>query len=454
MSRQRVSVLVDPLRKLLRRGARAHAGNLLGKLRPVEVARLIDYLNEEESSEVFALMMRDNPSRVAEMLSELEPLEAVRISEGLPEEELTGLVAELPSDDAAELIAAMPEDVADRIMELLADAAAAPLEGLLRYEEETAGRIMTPEVFALHEDTTVQEAINALRDSRAAQLEMVFYLYVTDDRDHLVGVCSLRDLLLASPSQPLRTVMSPRVISVSVHTDQEEVARLVARYNFLALPVVDEQNKLVGVVTVDDVIDVIRDEETEDILLMVGVGEGEDDILGASLWRSTLTRLPWLLVAFVGGVIASQIIGHFEPILARVVALAAFIPVIAGMGGNIGTQSAIIIVRGLATGRITSGQAWRVVLRQLGVGSAVGLMFGVLLGLLAGVLFPGSGGLGFVVGLGITVSMVVAALVGTAMPVLFDRLGVDPAVATGPMVTTSVDVLGVLTYFGIATLAL
>ena len=334
MRRQRVGMLVDPLRRLLRRGALGHVANLLSKLHGADVARLTGFLNEDESREVMVVLLRDVPELAADVFSELGPVAAVRYFEGMEDSEITNVLAELASDDAAVLVSALPEDVAERILLLLERENRRQVEGLLGYEEETAGRIMSPQVFALHEDDSVGQAIDALRTSRSEELEMVFYLYVVDDRGHLVGVCSLRDLLLSDPRDTLKSVMRPRVMAVGVDTDQEEVARIVARYDYLAVPVVDDENKLVGIITVDDIIDIIREEESEDILLMAGVGEDEQEVLMAPLWRNTWLRLPWLFTAWIGGVLASQVIGHFEGLLTEVVALAAFIPVIAGMGGQ------------------------------------------------------------------------------------------------------------------------
>lgn len=464
MARQPVRVLVDPLRKLLRRGARGHVQNMLAKLHAADVARLFDYLNDQECDEVFGLMASEEPGRMAEMVSELSPEDTIRLFDRLPEQKTAQIVAALDSDDAAELLAAMPDEAAEQVLGLLRDSDSAPIEGLLLYEDETAGRIMSPEVFALEEHMAVEDAISEIRGSAGQDFEMVFYLYVVDDRYHLVGVCSLRDLLLASPDALLADVMNHRVISVRTDTDQEEVARLVARYDYLALPVVDHENKLVGIITVDDVIDVIQEEETEDMLLMAGVGDGDgEEVLRAPLWRNAWLRLPWLCAAFAGGMVASRFIAGYEAILTEVVALSYFIPIILGMGGNAGTQSATIVVRGLATGRITREQGIRFVFREVRVALTMGVIFGLgVVGLLVGLgelgLMPvevsGSSQplvLGMVVGLAITVTMTLAASVGTSMPIVLDRLGADPAIATGPFVTTAIDVLGVLAYFSIAT---
>jgi len=457
MARQQVAVLVDPLRKLLSRGATSHAANMLRKLHAADVARLFNYLPVEQRTEVFEMMLHESPERAADLICELEVSTAVGLLTPLPDAKIAAILAELDSDDAAEIVPAMPEEQAVRVLQVMQDSASEPIEGLLSYKEETAGRIMSPEVFALADHMSVSDAIAALRHSRSEDLEMVFYLYVVDERRHLVGVCSLRELLLAGQGKPLLEVMNPRVTSVNTHTDQEDVARLVARYDLLALPVVDDENKLVGIITVDDVIDIIRDEESEDMLLMAGVGEGtEEGVLAASLLRSIWLRLPWLLAAWMGGMVASEIItdyqGNFSSAFA--ISLAAFIPIVAGMGGNAGTQSATIVVRGLATGKIGAVGRFRVVLKEVRVAFVMGVLLGGLAAAIVPLLPEGSMQLGLIVGCSIAASMTIAATVGTTMPILLQRLGVDPAVATGPFVTTSIDVLGVLTYFTIAQVVL
>jgi len=463
MARQQVAVLVDPLRKLLSRGATGHAANMLKKLHAADVARLFNYLRVEQRSTVFALMLRESPERAADLICALDVPVAVGLLEDLPDEQVASVIAELDSDDAAEIIPAMPEEQAERVLDIMKDSASEPIEGLLAYEEETAGRIMSPEVFALEEHVSVADTIAALRTSRSEELEMVFYLYIVDDRRHLVGVCSLRELLLADPAAELNVIMGPGVTSVNTATDQEDVARLVARYDLLALPVVDDENKLVGIITVDDVIDIIRDEETEDMLLMAGVGEGdEEEVLRAPVWKNALQRFPWLLAAFGGGIGAWQIYEYFSGPLGTgeagssevplIIILAGFMPIIAGMGGNSGTQSATIVVRGLATGRIHGDQDFRVVLREVGVAMMMGVTFGVLLALVAGAIDGDRIDplMRVVLGLAIAVSMTTAALVGASVPMLIRRLGFDPAIATGPVVTTAIDVVGVAAYFSIA----
>jgi magnesium transporter len=320
------------------------------------------------------------------------------------------------------------------------------------YPEDTAGGIMIPESFALHEETTVEEAISILQHSENS--EMVFYVYVVDDDRHLKGVCSLRQLLMVNPGKQLKDFMIQQVVSVLPETDQEEVARLVGRYNILALPVVDEDNHLLGIVTVDDIIDVIREEATEDFLQMAGAGR-DREILLKSTAEESRARFPWLFATWIGGIIASFIVGAHNELLEQVVALAAFMPIIAGMGGNVGTQSATIVIRGLATGRVNIREAWKVIFKEFKVGLILGLSYGIALIILVNFLYPFSGlKVAMVVGIGISAVMILAALVGTIAPIILDKFNVDPAIATGPFVTTSIDILGLLIYFNIGLLIL
>jgi magnesium transporter len=308
--------------------------------------------------------------------------------------------------------------------------------------------MMTTDIFTLYQDTSCGDALKTLQDQEEA--EMVFYLYITDDDDCLVGVASLRALATTPSETLLRDIMAKRIHSVRPETDQEDVAQIVAQYNYLAVPVLDSDNHLLGLVTVDDVVDVIREEATEDFLRMAGAGKDREILLKSS-WENAKARLPWLFASWIGGIIAATIIGRFEHMIQSMLALAAFIPVIMGMGGNIGTQSSTIIVRGMATGRIEIGSEMKILLKEMRVGLILGGLYGIMLGIFAYFkFFDADPMLGVVVGLSIWCSMLIAAVVGTFIPMFLRKVDIDPAIATGPFVTTSVDILGVFLYFMIA----
>jgi magnesium transporter len=309
---------------------------------------------------------------------------------------------------------------------------------------------MSPDFIAIMEDVTAGDAIRIVQDS--PDVEMAFYIYVVNTHGSLIGVVSLRQLVTSRPDVQLHDIMNPHVVSVRTDEDQEDVARLVSRYDFLAVPVVEEPSRLVGVVTVDDVIDVIREEATEDILKMAGAGEEWDE--SHSVLGSVKSRAPWLAAAWIGGIVASFVIGHYEGTLQKYLPLAAFIPIIMGMAGNVGTQSLTIVVRGLATRRIDTKKFWSVAGREVATGFLLGILYGAALGAV-GYLRMGYDlatnvmTLAVIVGVAAAASMTVAALLGAATPLLFARLHIDPAVATGPFVTTTIDVLGVLVYFNL-----
>jgi magnesium transporter len=348
-------------------------------------------------------------------------------------------------DDAADLLRELPREQVDRILEHMGPGAG-EVEGLLGYREDTAGALMTPDYFALEEDLTAKEAIERIQQQGEAQAS--FYVYVIDKLGQLVGVLSLRQLIMQPPYRQLKDCMVQRPIRVTSDTDQEEVARLVARYDLLAIPVVDSTNRLVGAVTVDDVIDVMREEATEDILKLAGTTLEETRLPGPL--RAAWIRLPWLAASFVGGFLAILLVGRFEGVLAQTVQLAFFMPIIMGMGGNVGNQCAMVIVRGLATGRLELAPVGKLIGREMATGLILALVFGLGLGGVAAALGLGPRALPLVVGLGIVGSILIAAMLGTVLPILFRKAGADPAIASGPFVTTITDVMAIVAFFLIA----
>lgn len=449
MQLHKVHVMATSVRKLLRRKAFEHVSNLLGKLHPSDVSAVIGELAERDRVAVFQILIRKDPGRAAEVLNDLGVERGRELLLKFPLEQASLLLQELESDDAALFISSLPEEVSDQLLQRMKVEESAKVQGLLQYEEETAGRIMTPHVYALREELTVSEAISALQTSQ--DLEMVFYLYVVDDRGHLVGVISLRQLLMVAPSTPLKKIMSTDVISVTTETDQEEVARQVAQYDLLAIPVVDHENKLVGVITVDDVIDVIEDEATEDILYMAGV-ESDDHVYSSPV-TSVRKRFPWLLVNLATAMLAATVVAYYEPTIARFSYLAVFLPVVAGMGGNAGTQTLTVIVRGLALGEVSWSNARAALLKEMLVGIANGIAIGILAGVVAYV-WKANYLLGAILGSAMIINMFVAGVAGTLLPLILKKLNIDPAIASGIFLTTFTDVVGFLSYLGLAALLL
>ncbi|MEE2755835.1 MAG: magnesium transporter [Myxococcota bacterium] len=445
----RLQLLRESLQKLLRRNAGNHVERLLVRTRAADVAVVMRFLDERQQGRVFDLLPDDDCR--ADTLAELDDHLVSDLIGHRSERELAPIIAAMSADDQADILALLPEKLRTSLIDALRPADKEEVEDLLHYDAETAGGIMSPEFFALPSSTTVSQAIQALQASD--DVEMAFYIYVVNDPGHLVGVVSLRALVTHPPTATLETLMVSDVISVVTNTDQEEVARLAARYNLLAIPVVDEANSLVGIVTIDDVIDVIREEATEDILKMAGADETAYE--NHSVLRNFRTRAPWLFATWLGGLSASVLISAFEYQLQATVALAAFIPIVLGMGGNVGIQTATIIVRGLATGHVSEGVGLQYLWRETIIGVFLGVLYGTLIGLYTAVAYGDSGAvfqLSLTVGLSVLASMASSAAVGAFTPLLFDRMRIDPAIATGPIVTTSVDVLGILVYFWTATL--
>jgi len=450
MPQRKLDVVLDSVKRLMRMGATANLVNLLQKQYPADLAQLFSELPDKERQTAFTLLAERNSKLAMEALSELGPEAAAALLRDRTAEEIVKLTQELPSDDAAALIDYLPEELSSAVLELLQKRPAGGDVGdLLEYAEKTAGRIMNPKVFALAEDITAGEAITALQGSR--DVEVVFYLYVIDVRRHLVGVVSLRRLLLVAPDTPLKRIMTTDLISVRADMDQEEVARLVASYNLLAIPVVDEENKLVGVITVDDVIDVIKDEATEDVYRLAGVA-GDDRVFTPAR-ESLRKRLPWLLINLATAFLAASVVGLFKNTIDKVVALAIYMPVVAGMGGNAATQTLTVIVRGIALGELTWSNTRKALFKEAVVGMGNGIACGAI-GALVAWLFSSDPWLGGILAMAMIINMFVAATAGTLIPLMLRALKVDPALASSVFITTLTDVFGFFSFLGLATVFL
>ena len=446
-AQRRIDLIVESVRRLLRVGATSNLLNLLQKQHPADLAQIFTELPEKERHGVFNVLVEKNGRLAMEALSELGPESGAELLALRPADEIARLTQEIPSDDAAALIDHLPEELSSAVLDLIRPKPGGGVSELLEYEEKTAGRLMNPNVFALSEELTAGEAITALQAAR--DVEMVFYLYIVDERRHLVGVVSLRRLLLVPPDTPLKRIMTSDIYSARVDTDQEEVAREVASYNLLAIPVVDTENKLAGVITVDDVIDVIKDEATEDVYRLAGVSK-DDGVLtppGDSLRR----RLPWLLVNLLTAFVAAAVVSLFQGTIQKVVVLATFMPIVAGMGGNAATQTLAVIVRGLALGELTLANARQVLLKEGLVGLGNGVANGLIGGLIVG-LFSHDWILGSILAMAMIINMFVAATAGTLIPLGLRAAKVDPALASSVFITTFTDVFGFFSFLGLATI--
>jgi magnesium transporter len=342
-----------------------------------------------------------------------------------------------------------PEEKQKEILEKIEVEDLEDVEEIMSYPDDSAGSIMTKETFTLNQNTTIKESIKKLQ--AVPENDKIFYVYVLDNKEKLVGVVSLRNLVTSKNTKKLKDIMIKDIHAATSETDQEEVAKTVAQYNYLALPVVNQQNRFLGVVTIDDVVDIVREEASEDFLQMAGVGKDREILLKSPI-ENAQSRAPWIFASLIGGICAAAIIGYFDHLIKEMIVLAAFIPVIIGIGGNIGTQSSTIIVRGLATGRVDVGNTSSLVIKEIIVGAILGTLYGALIGFASE---PITGtqieGLGLVIGLSIGCSMTIATAVGASVPLILKKLSFDPAISTGPFVTTAIDILGVALYFMIAS---
>jgi magnesium transporter len=447
MAQRKIDVVLDSVKRLIRIGATANLVNLLHKQHPADLAQVFSELGEKDRQASFSLLVERNSKLAMEALSELGPEGGAALLADRSPEEIARLLHDLPSDDAAAVIDNLPEPLSAAVLELIEKRPGDEVGDLLEYDEQTAGRIMNPKVFALSEDMTAGESITTLQGAR--DVEMVFYLYVVDARRHLVGVVSLRRLLLVPPPTPLKRIMTTELTSVRTDTDQEEVARLVASYNLLAIPVVDEENKLVGVITVDDVIDVIKDEATEDVYRLAGVAG--DDRVFSSAGESLRKRVPWLEVNLVTAFLAASVVSLFEGPIKALPVLAVLMPIVAGMGGNAATQTLTVIVRGIALGELTWANSRKALFKEATVGLGNGFACGFVALLVVGI-WKHDWILGLILGAAMVINMFVAATAGTLIPLALRAMKVDPALASSVFITTLTDVFGFASWLGLATL--
>jgi magnesium transporter len=437
------------LELLLNQGNLEGAKALLVPVQPVDIAEAIEGLPESMQVIAFRLLSKAEAIEVYEYLDSAVQQSLVQ---EFKRQEVLDIVDKMSPDDRAKLFDELPAKVVRRLLAQLSPGERQATAILLGYEEDTAGRIMTPEYISLKESLTVNQTLERIR-SLANASEVIYYLYVTDASRHLTGIVSLRDLVLSTPENNLSAIMTRDVVSVHTDTDQEEVARTIQRYDLLAVPVVDREDRLVGVVTVDDVIDILEQEATEDIYALGGLQSDGDNYFQTNLITVARRRVVWLFVLLLTNTVTGTIIRSQEDILQQVVTLAAFIPLLTGTGGNVGAQSSTVVIRGLNTEEISDMGPGKVVFRE----ALAGILLGLILGLVATVWAFWLQGNAFVavsVGSSLIAIALLASLAGSALPFLFRSLGLDPALMSAPFITTAVDVLGVLIYFSIAKLIL
>jgi magnesium transporter len=442
-------IAVSSARKFINIGSLSRLWNLVNKLHAADIASLTEHLTFRERMVLFNTLYEKDKETAADVVREFDPEDAAQILKACPVDQITELFHMSAPDDVAAIMPLLPEDLKEAVLEAMEDKPSEDLLELLEYEEETAGRIMSPNFYALNQNTKVSDTITAMQ--LGGDVESAFYLYVVDDLDHLVGVVSIRQVLFRRPDTSLKSFMNTDIISVTTDTDQEIVARNVADYNLVAIPVVDAENVLVGVVTVDDIIDVIDKEATEDMYKMVSL-DSTDRIQDRPL-SSVKKRLPFLLFSLLTASIAPAIVHGFTGTIEKVVQLAVFIPLVMALGGIAGNQTIAIIVREIAIGQTDWLSTRKALLKEIIVGLINGLVIGSITGILSFLLFNNYFH-GIIIGVAIIINLFIAAFMGTLIPLILKLIKLDPALGSVNLLTMCTDSIGVLTYLGLGTLFL
>ena len=437
--------LIESIKELMASGRDERLTALLDDAHAADISQVVRELTLPEQVRLFRLL---NPQQAGAVLAELDDQVLLELVRALDETEVSKILDQMPSDDVVEVVEELPKEQAEKILDLMEEEKSEEVQELLEYGEGTAGRLMSPHFVAVHEHVTVAQAIDHIRKSVGG--EDAFYgLYVVDDHEHLVGVVPLHRLVTAEPTTPIRVIRTEDVASVTADTDQEEVARVVERYNVLEVPVVDADRRLLGRISVDDVIDVIHEEATEDIQRLGGVA-GDETVLAPP--RDVFPkRLMWRLINLGTAVLAASVIGLFEGSIQALATLAIFMPIVASMGGIGTTQTATVVVRGIALGEMNRHVLTRVMTKELWLGFTTGVANGVILALIA-YLWKGQILLSVILGVALVFNMLVAAVVGTLVPMALRAFQIDPAIASSVIITTFTDVCGFFSFLGLATL--
>ncbi|WP_113754311.1 magnesium transporter [Priestia endophytica] len=415
-------------------------------LHSYDQAQFYEELNEEERLILYDFLSPEEMASIFESIEVSEEEYKELLGEMMPDF-AANMLADMYADDAVDVLNELDKEQVASYLTIMDDEAADEIKELLHYEESTAGSIMTTEYVAIYANETVSSAMRILKE-KAPVAETIYYVFVIDDEKRLVGVISLRDLIVAEDNTLIREVMSERVVAVSVAEDQEKVARTMRDYDFLALPVVDFQHHLLGIITVDDVMDVIDEEASDDYSKLAGISDVDDTI--RTPFSAAKKRLPWLVILLFLGMLTANLIGQFEETLDKVAILAVFIPLIGGMAGNTGTQALAVAVRGIATGEADKESKWKLIVREGLTGVITGGSCGILVVFVV-YIWQHSFVLGLLVGASIFATLIAATIAGALVPIIMHKFKIDPAVASGPFITTVNDIISVLIYFGLAT---
>jgi len=419
-------------------------------------ADLADIFPELKSEERLLCFKNIDEEKAADLIEYLSPQLQVELLGDIDEELASRIISKLPHDSAADVLGDMEDKESESYLDKLPDKFSAEVRELLTYNEDTAGGIMTPVVMTVKVGMTVEEVLSSIRVQAQQDNVELYYVYVTDKQNHLLGVISLRKLLTSPIEQTVEDIMITDIVRLHVDDFQDYIADIFMKYQYNAMPVVDLYNRLKGMVTWDDVQDIVEEETTEEIYTSSGISTDvvdEDEILSGNIFNAVRARMPWLFITLIGELIAVQVGNHFDSTIHTVPIIAIFMPLLAGLGGNIGTQSITLMVRGLSTGQVTLSSAFKHIFREMFVGLLIGATFGLMVALLTWG-WRGNVYLGLVVGMSMLINMTMATVIGTFTPFVLKNFKIDPAVASGPMIATTIDIVGLSVYFTLVTVFL
>ncbi|EKB47716.1 magnesium transporter [Cecembia lonarensis] len=410
-----------------------------------DIAALLDELNMDEAIYVLRLL---EASTAADILIELEEDSLVKVIREMQPSELAGLIEKMDSDDAVDILILMPTKEREDVISYLQEKEkSANILDLLRYDEDSAGGLMAKEFIKANQNWNVVQTIEEIR-RQAEKVEKIYSIYVVDNKQHLLGRVSLKKIILASSDTKISNIYESDLISVPTHMDGEEVAEIMRKYDLESVPVVNAKNKLVGRITVDDILDLIREQSEEDMQAMTGISADVEE--SDSVFKISKARLPWLLIGVVGGLLGAQIIGFFEDGLSKYIALASFIPLVAATGGNVGIQSSSLVVQTLASKSVFNDTPWQRFVKGVLIAVVNGIVLGLFVFSVVVFIYGFESIFGLTIGLAMFCVVLLASFMGTVTPLVLDKFGINPAIASGPFITTANDLLGLAVYFGVA----
>ena len=433
--------LIDNITNLIEAQDSHSILTILTNLHPADIAEIINHLNVNDAQYVFDILDKDT---AVEVITELDEDLREEILSEIDKNKITDIVEELDSDDATDIVSELPEPIAEHVLENIDEEDSQEVKELLKYDEDTAGGLMSSDFVFVYDNSSLRDAIREVR-KHAEEFEQIYHIYVLDKHNRLLGFVPLKTLL----THPLRTkitdVMEEDLIYVTPDVDQEEVARIMDKYDLVSLPVVDENKVMLGRITIDDIVDVIQEEAEEDLSKMAGLTDDEE--FSHSVLKVSKIRMPWLLVSLFGELVSALVLSHFQASLEQVIVASFFIPIIMAMGGSSGQQAAIVMVRNLGTKNIWFSEAFKKLLKEFRVAMVNGIISAIILLLMTYFFFSTEIYFSMLLSFTLLIIMINATVIGAAVPILLSKIGVDPVVATGPFVATTNDIIGLLTYF-------